>query len=79
MKNLGLILASLVLFTSVSFANPIVKKNVKQENSKTAKKDAKKDDKKDAKKDDKKDTKKTDGKAGKKDAQRNSNEGTTTK
>ena len=44
MKNLSLILASLVLFAGVSFASPITKKGVKQE--KTEKKEVKKDEKK---------------------------------
>jgi len=59
MKNLGLILASLVLFTGASFASPVVK--AKQEKQKTEKKEVKKDEKKT----EKKETKKEDKKGGK--------------
>ena len=62
MKNLSLILASLVLFAGVSFASPIVK-HVKQDKAKTEKKETKKDEKKADKKDAKKDSKKTETKA----------------
>jgi hypothetical protein len=61
MKNLSLILASLVLFTGASFANPVVKAS-KQEKQKTEKKETKKTEKKETKKTDKKAGTKTDKK-----------------
>ena len=53
MKNLSLILASLVLFAGVSFASPVVKHVAKQDKAKTSPKTEKKADKS-AKKTDKK-------------------------
>ena len=57
MKNLSLVLASLVLFAGVSFASPIAKKGVKQEKAKTEKTE-----KKETKKTEKKEVKKTETK-----------------
>ncbi|MGP8214953.1 MAG: hypothetical protein ACLQQ4_05265 [Bacteroidia bacterium] len=59
MKNLSLILASLVLFAGVSFANPVVKGVKKQDNKQQP---VKKDEKKPVKKTEKKEVKKADTK-----------------
>ncbi len=69
MKKLSVILASLVLFTGMTFAGPVkhvAKRGVRQEKAKTEKKEEKKAEKKEAKKAEKKEEKKADKKADKK-------------